>query len=407
MTPSKLRIVHCFRSPVGGIFRHVRDLIEAQLAEGHEVGILCDSITGGAFEEKLIAEIAPKLSLGVHRVTMRRSIAPSDIADLWRTYALIRDIKPDVLHGHGAKGGAYARLVGSAMRLSGKRTARLYTPHGGSMHYDPKTLWGRVFFLLEGLLEKFTDHLLFVSEYEQKAYQQKVGMPKVASRVVHNGLSHGEFEPVAPVPDAADFLYLGMLRSLKGPDIFINALAELTRAGDRPATAVVVGAGEQKPELMKLVEEQVPGLVRFVEPMPAREALKLAQVMVLPSRADSLPYVVLEALAADRPVIAVDVGGVSEIIPPSVQPLVKPMDSRALAEAMAARLNAPQEIPKALRQHVRTRFSIDKMAGDTMAAYRRALAGQTVPTLHAEAPRSTIEAIDPPAEMPQTFAKKS
>ena len=49
----KLRIVHCFRSPVGGIFRHVRDLTEAQVAAGHLVGIVCDSTTGGDFEERL------------------------------------------------------------------------------------------------------------------------------------------------------------------------------------------------------------------------------------------------------------------------------------------------------------------------------------------------------------------
>ena len=47
----KLRIVHCFRSPVGGIFRHVRDLTDAQIAAGHEVGIICDSTTGGDYED--------------------------------------------------------------------------------------------------------------------------------------------------------------------------------------------------------------------------------------------------------------------------------------------------------------------------------------------------------------------
>ena len=56
-----LRIVHCFRSPIGGIFRHVRDLAEQHSAAGHQVGILCDSSTGGAHEEKLFEAILPKL----------------------------------------------------------------------------------------------------------------------------------------------------------------------------------------------------------------------------------------------------------------------------------------------------------------------------------------------------------
>jgi glycosyltransferase involved in cell wall biosynthesis len=375
MVSQSIRIIHCFRSPVGGIFRHVRDLIDAQIAEGHEVGILCDSITGGEFEEQMIRDVTPKLALGVHRVTMRRSIAPSDLLDMWRSYALVRDIRPDVLHGHGAKGGAYARLVGTANRLSGGRTARLYTPHGGSMHYDPKTLGGWLFFRLERLLEHVTDHLLFVSQYEADAYLKKVGKPSVAARVVYNGLSPAEFAPVTPDPDAADFLYLGMLRSLKGPDILIRAIAEMAKAGGPPATAVIVGAGPEKPDFMQLAEDIAPGLVRFVEPRPAREALRLGRVMVLPSRADSLPYVLLEALAADRPVIAVDVGGVSEIIPRHLQPLVAPRDSLALAEAMAKRLREPLVNSDALRHHIQSVFSLERMVGDTMAAYRRALAG--------------------------------
>ena len=61
---TKLRIVHCFRSPVGGIFRHVRDLAEAQVAAGHLVGIVCDSTTGGDFEEHLFEEMKP-MALGV------------------------------------------------------------------------------------------------------------------------------------------------------------------------------------------------------------------------------------------------------------------------------------------------------------------------------------------------------
>ena len=63
----KLRIIHCFRSPVGGIFRHVRDLINEQVKDGHEVGIICDSNTGGEFEEVLFQENKPQLSMGLHR----------------------------------------------------------------------------------------------------------------------------------------------------------------------------------------------------------------------------------------------------------------------------------------------------------------------------------------------------
>ena len=403
----QLRIVHCFRSPVGGIFRHVRDLIDAQIADGHAVGILCDSITGGAFEEDQITTLAPRLALGVHRVTMRRSIGPSDLGDLVKTYRLLRHIGPDVLHGHGAKGGAYARLVGTAIRAGGGRSARLYTPHGGSMHYDPATLGGRLFFAVERLLERMTDHLLFVSDYEKTAYFSKVGRPRVDSRVIHNGLSESEFVAAPINADAADFLYIGMLRPLKGPDLFIDALAEMARRNGVAPTAVVVGAGEQKDELVRRAETLIPGSVVFHDPMPIRQALPLAKVMVLPSRADSLPYVVLEAVAANRAVVAVDVGGVREIVPPELQPLVRPCDAAALAAAMAERIRLPLGNPEPLMRHIRERFAVAKMANDTMAAYLRAGEHCRKPVVRSR-PAPVAGRLDEAVpEVPTVHAKKS
>ena len=74
-----LRILHCFRSPVGGIFRHIRDLTEYHSAAGYEIGILCDSHTGGAHEDRLFEDILPLLKLGLTRIPIRRSIAPTDL----------------------------------------------------------------------------------------------------------------------------------------------------------------------------------------------------------------------------------------------------------------------------------------------------------------------------------------
>ena len=99
----RLRIVHCFRSPVGGIFRHVRDLVIAQAEAGHEVGILCDSSTGGEHEDRLFEQIQPQLALGLMRIPMRRAIGPGDLVALWRSFLHLRRLKPDILHSHGSR----------------------------------------------------------------------------------------------------------------------------------------------------------------------------------------------------------------------------------------------------------------------------------------------------------------
>src|SRR5579864_5768654 len=76
---ARLRIVHVVRAPIGGIFRHIVDLANAQAANGHAVGVICDSTTGGQFEDEIIARLAPQLALGAVRFPMRRRVSLSDL----------------------------------------------------------------------------------------------------------------------------------------------------------------------------------------------------------------------------------------------------------------------------------------------------------------------------------------
>jgi glycosyltransferase involved in cell wall biosynthesis len=367
-----LRIVHCFRSPLGGIFRHVRDLCEAQVAAGHEVGIVCDSTTGGAYEDKLFAEIGSRLPLGVARTPMQRHLGPGDLTAAWRTLRIIRRMRPDVLHGHGAKGGAYARLFGTALRASGHRVGRFYSPHGGSLHYDANTYAGRFFFALEALMGRVTDHIFFVSRYEQQAYEMKVGVPKAPASLVHNGLRASEFTPVADAPDAADFLYIGMMRDLKGPDLFLAALKAAEQRTGRALAAVLVGDGDDLPRYIAQAGDLGFGdRVVFRPAMPARAAFALGRVMVVPSRAEAMPYIVLEALAAQRPLIATAVGGIPEIFGYRSAMLATPTVP-SLTDKMVLALEDPHGYRKLLppEQVLRSRFGIEVMAENIEAVYR-------------------------------------
>lgn len=371
-----LRIVHCFRSPVGGIFRHVRDLCAAQADAGHAVGIVCDSSTGGAYEDDLFAQIEGHLALGVERTPMQRHIGLGDIGAAWRAHSLVGKMRPDVLHGHGAKGGVYARLFGTAMRLSGRKPARIYSPHGGSLHYDADTATGRFFFGLERLMDRFTDHILFVSNYEKRIYERKIGVPRPASTLVYNGLQSGEFVPVEPRPDAADLLYVGMMRDLKGPDLFIAAMALAETRLGRALRAVMVGDGERRAAYE--AQAQARGLgerVTFLPAMPAREAFALGRLMVVPSRAEAMPYIVLEALAAGRPLIASAVGGITEIFDEQSPALTVPADE-AIAEKMVSALADEAAYGAAMPSipALKARFGADVMARGVEAAYRAALA---------------------------------
>jgi len=373
-----LRILHCFRSPVGGIFRHVRDLAIEQSRAGHSVGILCDSSTGGEHEERLFQTIMPYLSLGLTRMAIDRSITPRDIPAFWRSYKEIRSLQPDVLHGHGAKGGAMARLAGSLLRVNRYRVSRLYTPHGGSLHFSRTSWSGRGVFALERLQEWFTDGLIFVCDFERRTYEEKVGRVFRRHEVVYNGVGEADFEIVPESPDAVNFLYVGMLRDLKGPDIFVDAFAKTERLLKRPLSAMMIGDGPQKQKYLDMMTSR--GLGRRITMLPAmniREAFASSQNVVVPSRAESMPYIVLEALAAGRTVIASDVGGISEVLGKGSDALVPPGNSDALAKAMAESITVPgwKEAQLPDRKNFHAVFSSKTMASRITALYQE-LAGR-------------------------------
>jgi glycosyltransferase involved in cell wall biosynthesis len=175
---------------------------------------------------------------------MRRSVSLSDFVAVRRVLEHLRSVAPDVLHCHGAKGGAYGRLI--AAWLGRRRPiASIYAPHGGNLHYDDHSLEGMFYFRIERMLERVTDALVHVSAYEAEVYRHKVGIQRCRAAVIRNGLREDEFAPVVPRNDARDLLFLGMLRDLKGVDIFLEAIAALDKNYGRKLTAHVIGQAEE------------------------------------------------------------------------------------------------------------------------------------------------------------------
>jgi glycosyltransferase involved in cell wall biosynthesis len=370
MTP--LKILHVFRAPVGGLFRHVLDLTREQVARGHHVGLIADSNTGGARAEATLNELAPSLALGLTRIPMRRHIGPGDAVVMSHVMGRIAQTGVDVVHGHGAKGGAYARMA-----LNTRRAVRAYTPHGGSLLFGHDTLAGKFYLATEKVLMLRGDLFLFESAYSAEIFRRKIGTPAGLVRVVHNGVSRKEFEPIVARPDATDLVFMGEFRPVKGIDVLIDAIAQLHRAG-RTVTTTLVGDGPDRAALLDQVARLgLADIVRFRPAMPAREAQALGRIMVIPSRAESLPYVVLEAAAAGLPLITTKVGGIPEIYGTLTDTLVPPEDVGALAHTIARTLDHPDataDLAKRVQERVASSFSVDTMVDGVLSAYETALA---------------------------------
>ena len=365
-----LRILHVVRTPVGGIFRHILDVANGQVDRGHHVGIVADTLTGGERGKEALAQIAPRLALGVHRFPMRREPSFTDIVAWRRLRRLIAHAKPDVLHSHGAKPGIFIRL-----KVGADDAIRVYTPHGGSLHYAPNTLKGALYSRLERALMNSTDLFLFESGFARDTYQRVVGMPNGLVRCVFNGVTADEFDLVARANDATDVVYVGEFRHIKGADLVVDAVAQLHARG-KPVTLTLAGDGEE----MEAIKAQVERLgiahsVRFIGHVKPRHGFSKGRLLVVPSRADSMPYVVIEAGAAGIPMIAANVGGIPEIFGEHTDALFAPNAPAAMADAIATALDNPDAVQaraKSLRERIFLHFSQKAMVEGVLAGYREA-----------------------------------
>ena len=369
-----LRILHAVRAPVGGIIRHILDLANGQADRGHQVGIIADSLTGGERADAAFAEIAPRLKLGVHRLPIHREPHPADALVWVRFSRMLQDIKPDVLHGHGAKAGVFMRIQKQI-----PDTIRVYTPHGGSLHYPKNTFKGALYSRMERLLMNRTDLFLFESAFARDTYQRMIGTPQGLVRCVFNGVTANEFDAVAIAADATDVVYVGEFRHIKGADLVIDAVARL-RADGRPVTLTLGGDGEESAALKAQVERLGLGdAVRFLGHVKARFGFSKGRLLVVPSRGDSMPYVVIEAAAAGVPMIAANVGGIPEIFGPFGDALFPSNRVPAMADAIEAALDDPDGTAaraRSLRERIFLHFSQKAMVDGVLAGYRDAFANR-------------------------------
>jgi glycosyltransferase involved in cell wall biosynthesis len=322
------------------------------------------------------------LALGVGEAGITRNPGPADLFALAKFRAFVARARPDVIHGHGAKGGLLARLT----RWSGPPGAPIaaYTPHGGSFNYKAGSLVHHLYMAVERGLAPLTDLFLFESGYIASRYDRYVDVDAGLRRVVFNGLNASEFEPIAPDADAVDLVFIGELREAKGVDALIDTLPRLKPRRQAPRLALI-GAGPDLERFRRQAERLgVADRVDFLGPLPARQGFRRGRVLVIPSRQESLPYVVLEAAAARVPIVTTDVGGIPEIFGPYRGRLGRAGDPVDLARRIDGALDAEgarEREAVELSQYVAAHFSLDAMAEAVLTGYREALQRRRSPGL--------------------------
>ena len=196
---------------------------------------------------------------------------------------------------------------------------------------------------LQLLLKRYTSRRLTahvaVGERVAREVERLAALPTHSIRMIHNGVADVELEPLARAFEGPVLGAIGRLDRQKGFDVLLRSLAQVPQA-----QLVVVGDGQERDALERLAAElDLSERVRFEGwREDARRYLTTFDVLVVPSRFEGFPLVIVEAMLAGLPVVASAVGSVPEsVLDGTTGLLVPPEDAVALASALRTLLGHP------------------------------------------------------------------
>jgi glycosyltransferase involved in cell wall biosynthesis len=322
-----LRIIT--RLNAGGPARHVIWVEKGLQSRGYQTALLAGRVEG---EEDDLSSLAADEGIPVREIPrLVREIRPAaDIASVGVVAGIIRHFDPDVVHTHTAKAGLVGRVATSLVnrfRLGRRRIRAVHTFHGNvlSGYFSrPKEC---AFRGLERILgHAATDAVLVLSPQQRS---EIVGRFRVAPAgkvwIVPLALDLSTFETLPASGslrselglDRKSFLVgmIGRVTPVKDHPLFLQAAA-IVAAREPQARFVVVGGGEEEAHLHRLVAQL--GIAERVFFLGMRKDLARIyadlDAVALTSRNEGTPLSLIEAMAAGRPIVATDVGGVRDIL---------------------------------------------------------------------------------------------
>jgi glycosyltransferase involved in cell wall biosynthesis len=315
------------------------------------------------------------LGIDVHVVDLGALVSPTAIFHL---ASVLRRLAPDVVQSHGARSNVYTRVAG---RLAGVR-AVVSTIHNALRDYPVAPARLALYRAMDRVTLPLATRVLCVAGELARDYPGAV--------VVHNGIDLDEFDVQALRAPAGERCasvgldggpvvgFVGRLTPQKDPLTFLRVVAAVRRA--RPdVRALVVGDGPQRAVAERAARALgVASWCRFLGERSDVPALLAAMdVAVITSVSEGFPFVVLEAMAMERPVVATAVNGVPEIVESGVTGWLAPTgDVDALARATLGLLDAPdvaRRMGHAGRRRVVDHFTAQRMVAETQALYLRLL----------------------------------
>jgi glycosyltransferase involved in cell wall biosynthesis len=354
----RTKILHiCSDTNIGGAGQYVLTLLsQPRITEAFDVAVACPE---------------GDLAAALRRAGIKVMLYPgANVSFTWQALrsltGLMRSWRPRIAHTHGSLAGRMAAA------LAGARI--IYTKHGLA-YAEEQSLQVRAPapVLKRAAVNLFADRIVAVSEAVRRALEASGAAPE-RIRVIPGGVALAPFAAVQPPANGMTGVLgaLGRLGREKGFDVLLAAMSKLPPG---EARLLLGGEGTQGEALARQLhdlglEDRVT-MTGFVADVPA--FLSQIGLFVLPSRSEGLGLVAVEAMAAGRPVIATNVGGIPEVVVDGeTGVLVPPEQPDALAAAIHRLLRDPvvaAQMGQAGRRRARELFSAERMAEKTAALY--------------------------------------
>ncbi len=321
---------------------------------------------------------------------VRRIHPLHDLFTFWNLVKILKREKPHIVHTHTSKAGILGRI---AARLV-KAPVIIHTPHG-HVYYGYFGKWKTsLYTFLERLTARITDKIIALTEQERSDHVRFLRIPEEKLAVIHSGVDMRRFLPSSLDPEetrkkigipagVSAVGTVGRLTLVKGHMHLLAAAAKVIAL--RPATVfILLGDGELKSELTDEANKLgIKENIRFLGWRPdVADLMSAFDLFVLPSLNEGMGKVLVEAMAAGKPIIASDVCGITDLITHGNNGLlVPPADPQALANSIESLLADPvraRELAAEGRELAQS-YSADSMLAKIEELYRSLLKEKDFP----------------------------
>ncbi|GKT10734.1 glycosyltransferase family 4 protein [Desulforhabdus sp. TSK] len=383
----KIKLILMLEGASGGARKHVVDLLLGLDKNRYAITFIYSLARADAL---FLAQL-PLLSregIELAEVPMNRGFQGFfDLKSLLELRRIMRRLSPDIVHVHGAKAGALGRLAAWMHGVKGL----VYTPHGGSFHKFGGRC-GVLYGMVERSLSRAPNHIIGVSKSScAVARKYRLAGPE-RIHLVHNGIDLGKID--AWLKSTADVrhekrsesgpfivLYPASFLETKGHLELLDALGRSRVKLDPRIQILLAGEGPLQEKISRRIHAL--GLHHHFHFLGFQSHLckyyQMSDLVLLPSQAEAFGYVLLEAMAFSKPIVATRVGGIPELVLDGYNGvLIDPDRLTVLPEYLNQYLHQPsylQTLGRNGRATVECRFTLKQMVRKTEKVYETILNG--------------------------------